>query len=212
MAMPKAPGQNFLKIIGIFYIIAGALIIISALTLRYVELDTLERNEYGEITVVKAITPMNSLIYTSTLEIMPVWNFTAANSVLAVFERFHFIAPNVQLRSIAAHISEFPLPRARAVSYAIILRWSVEFTIWSIILTFISVIIGIFIVFIGIIAVKYCATLKRTELLIIFALINLGIMLISTVLFISFSAIIGCAVAALYFTASFKNHRQVCHV
>jgi hypothetical protein len=206
-AIPTAPGQNFLRVTGIFYIVASILIIFSALTIRYVDLGKLERNEDGSVTVVREITRFNSFMNRSASDVMPVWNLTAVNSVLVVFEQFHIIAPDLLNRSISNFVKEFDIERT--ILYAICLRGSVSKTIWSVILTFIAVIIGIFIGVMGITAVKYCATLKRTKLLLICALINLGMMAVSTVFLVSFLSLLGCVIAVLYFAGAFKNYKSV---
>ena len=204
-AIPTAPGQFFLKLTGIFYIAAGIVIILSAVVHRYIDLGELVR-ENDIVTVVRNPSRFSSFLYNSAVDIMPVWNFTAANGVIAVFERFHLIAPDIQLYSISYFVSENPVNRG--VMYSVILRWSADITIWGIILTYIAVITGIFVLFTGIIAVKYCDSLKRAKMLMIFALINLGIMVFSTISAVSFFAVLGCGIAALCFWGALQNQLE----
>ena len=178
-----APGQNFLKLTGIFYIILGG------------------------------ITTMTALLVRFTYAVpfwLPTWRFSAVNIVFYALERAYF--PRFRfLEGAPGDLYEESAYRW----YAVFLKFPINFefwgitTIWGFVLTFVAVIIGIFILFIGIIAVKYCATLKRTKLLVIFALINLGIMIISTVLLVSLFAVLGCVIAVLYFVGVLKNYRQV---
>jgi hypothetical protein len=183
MAIPKAPGQNLLKATGIFYTVAGGVSIISALL----------------------VSPIVSLFYISNTaqRVLPAWGLTALNTVLAMLERLHIIVP--ELSSISSRISRVPeIPLY--IHYAGKLVLPISFTVSSIILSFVAVIIGIFVAFTGIIAVKYCDTLNRTKVLIIFALINLGMMITSTIFLVSFFSVVGCVIAVLYFVGVLQNY------
>ena len=186
MKMPTAPGRGFLKITGIFYTIAGGISIISALILWIITL--LPSDGYNPV-------------YVAACNVLPTWRLTAVNSVFAVLNQVFPRFEPVDISAVTVRAVDFPMEQW----YPIVI-W---YKLGGILLTTLSVIIGIFIVFIGITAVKYCATLKRTKLSVILALINLGIMTLSTIFLVSVFSVLGCIIAVLYFAGAFLNYKQV---
>jgi hypothetical protein len=182
ISIQTAPGQNFLKLTGILYVILGGITAISALMARF----TFGGHFW-----------------------LPAWRFSAVNIVFYALEKVYMpICASEPL--IMDFYEEFVYQwYAGLLRFPIIFEhWGMA-AIGGIVSTFIAVIMGIFIVFMGITAVKYCATLKRTKLLFIFGLIHLGIMIISTILLFSLFAVLGCVIAVLYFMGAFKNYRQI---
>ena len=181
MSMPTAPGRGFLKITGIFYAIAGGISIISAIIFRFID-----------------VTDSTRSIYLMANDYgFQVWKTTAVNSVFAILEKLYSVSAwlkDVQTRSDFWTIN-------KALGMYLSYNDGILFTL-------LAIIVGIFIVFIGIAAIKYCATLKHAKLLLIFALINLGIMAVSAILFVSFFSILGCVISGLYFTGAFLNYRE----
>ena len=149
-AIPKAPGQFFLRVTGIFYIIAGGVSTISALIFWVI--GHVPSDGYNPV-------------YSAAIDAMPVWRLTAVNITLAYY-----------INALTA---------------------------------FAAVIIGISVVLIGVTAVRHCDTLKHTKPILIFALVNLGIMAVGTIFLVSVFSVLGCAVAVLYFMGAFKNYREV---
>ena len=182
MSMPKVPGRDFLKITGIFYTISGRISIISAIIFRFI-----------------TVTDSTRSIYIMANDYgFQVWKLLPVNSVFAILEKLYSVSAwlkDVQTRSDFWTIN-------KALGMYLTYNDGILFTL-------LTIIIGIFIVFIGIIAVKHCATLKHTKPLVIFALINLSIMVISTIFFVSFLSVLGCFIAGLYFLGTFINYKEV---
>ena len=194
ISIPVVPGKNFLRVTGTFYIIAGGVSIISALLVRFIYL--------GRI-INEVVPPLNGYLYTTALDVLPIWRLTAVNSVFAILEQVHFINPKIEpISALASRLPGMPMHD----HYASYLRYPSWWFAEGIVLTFVAVIIGIFIVFMGIMAVKYCESSKRTKLLVILAMINFAAMLTSTIFLVSFFSVLGCVIAALYFLGAFLNY------
>jgi len=186
MKIPIAPGKDFLKATGFFYIAAGGLSIMIALVVRFAP-----------------ITSMSLMV----AEMLPMWKFTAVNNAFVLLERFHLFVPGVNsLSNLRAAHPNWP----EAWQYQMYLSFPIDITVWSTVIAFVAVFIGMAIVFMGIMAVRQCEPSKHTKLLVIFALVNFAMMAISTVLFVSFFAVLGCVIAVFYFVGAFKNYTQIC--
>ena len=187
MSMPTAPGKNFLKATGIFYTIAGGLSVISALILWVISL--MPSTGYNPV-------------YAVANNVLPTWRLTAVNRVFAVLNRVYPRFEPVDISAVVVRPPDQPMDKW----YSIVVGYKIS---GGIALTCAAVIVGIFIVFIGITAVKYCATLNRAKLLVIFALINLVIMVISTILLVSIFSVLGCVIAVLFLAGAYKNYKEI---
>jgi len=121
------------------------------------------------------------------------------NIVLAIIELLY---------SISALAKD---PHGPVINRVVAMHLRQRETEWSsntVALTWLAVIIGIFVIFIGIIALRYCEPVKRSKLLVIFAMINLAMMVTSTIIFVSFFSVLGCIIAVLFLVGAFKNYKQ----
>ena len=186
MSMPKAPGQNILKIVGFFYIVTGVVSLISALIVRF----------------------SSGTSWVGWMNMLTTWRLTAVNSAFAMLERLHFygLTPLSDMRAMFPEVKWY---KWYAVRIGLPIGTSKGMD-WNLVAVIISIfVIGVFIVFIGIIAAKHCDTLKHTKFLMICALINLVMMAGSTVIIFSFLSLVGCVIAFIFFVGAFKNYRQV---
>jgi len=70
------------------------------------------------------------------------------------------------------------------------------------------VVVSILLLFMGLMTVKYCDYLKKAKRLMIFAGINIFIMLINLVFNLSFGAVLGTVIAVVYFIGAFRNYKE----
>jgi len=149
--MQRAPGQNYLKIAGIIYIISGAAAIVI--------------------------------------------------SIILIIGLIYIKPETIELTTVENLFDKTEIPQTEVII-------NKEFIILSWILGVISVISGVFTLFMGIMAVKYCDTLQKVKLLIRLGLINLILMIINLVLNLSWTSLIGCGIAVLYFMGAHKNNEE----
>jgi hypothetical protein len=68
------------------------------------------------------------------------------------------------------------------------------------------IIVSLLLLYMGLATVKYCDYLKKAKRLMIFAGINLIIMIVHVVLSFSFGAVVGIAIACMHFWGAYKNN------
>ena len=199
MAIPTAPGKNFLRATGIFYILTGGLSIVISLVVRY--------SPSGD---------GYNWLYATAIQGLPIWSLTIVNGVMLIYELLFSISAMGIFPTLhnAFVVYMYPLHRhaAELLEKGVVVSRDTGAGIF----TWLVVVLGIVILLMGIIATKYCDTLKHTKLLAIFSLTNLIIMTTSTIIgffifpfLVFFLSLLGCGIAVLYFVGAFKNFKQI---
>jgi len=68
------------------------------------------------------------------------------------------------------------------------------------------IIISILLLFMGLMTVKYCDYLKKAKRLMIFAVVNLVIMIVNIIVALSFGAVLGILIALIYIAGAYRNY------